>query len=357
MEIKIIENSKQFLELKNAWKALEIKSDEVTFYSTYDYLYNWYVFNKSNNFELKIICVFEKNEIIGIAPLMIENRKIILFRTKVLRFIGRADFHNFIIDSDVKQQSVLKKIFETIKINLKWDKLELSHVANNTYLSFFCLKSELYNLKFEHLGENPIIDLNKNDDFAVYKKIYFKKKINYYKNKLKKELNTSLEVVLGNTNNILDEISSIHISRNANEKGRRSLFENKAIFNLIKKIYTLDKQGITFVLRTAKGDIVSYATCYQFNKTLHNWNTSYNLSYSDYSAGDLIYLEMVNYAFENRDSIEVIDFGAGRYPWKFRMTSTFIPTYKLNYNNKESNKFYILEAYDKLFKIGKILFK
>lgn len=74
------------------------------------------------------------------------------FNATVLRFIGRADFFNVLIDINVKRQAVLKKLFEVMDKQLHWDKLELTHIGSQTDLAHFCLKSELYNDSFENLG-------------------------------------------------------------------------------------------------------------------------------------------------------------------------------------------------------------
>lgn len=356
MEIKIIDNQEDFLSLKTDWEKLQDRAQDITYYSTFHFLYEWY-FNIAiqENTKLNIICVYEKNEVIAIAPLMIEERKFILFKASVLRFVGRADILSILIDKNVKRQSVIKKIFEVIDKELHWDKLELTHISANTDLAHFCLKSEEYNESLIHLGENPVLSIPKDLEFPVYKKQFFKKNINYYRNKLKKDLNAQLEVVFGDKE--LDSISKVHVERNSNSKSRKSLFEDVDTFNFVKSLYKSEKTTITFLLKTEDGELISYATCYIFNKTVHNWNTSFNLKFRDYSAGDLIYFEMINYAFDNKDIIEKIDFGAGRYAWKFRMTNNFIPTYTLNLNNKKSKKNGLLNVYDKLFKIGKIVLK
>ena len=356
MEIKIIDNKESFLSLKPEWEALQNKAKDITYYSTFHFLFQWFEkIASKDNVKLCVVCIYEKNEVIAIAPLMLEKRKFLLFRATVLRFIGRADFSNILIDKNVKRQAVLKKVFEVIDKQLKWDKLELTHVGAHTDLAHFCFKSELYNDSFENLGENPVLSIYESTDFPAYKKQFFKKNINYYRNKLKKDLNANLEVVLGDKE--LENISKIHIERNSDSKTRKSLFEDNKTFDFIKELYKKEETTITFLLKTETGKLISYATCYLFNGILHNWNTSFNLKFRGYSAGDLIYFEMINYAFENKNKVKIVDFGAGRYAWKFRMTDTFIPTYKLNLNNKKSKKHRLLSIYDKLFKIGKIVLR
>lgn len=128
--------------------------------------------------------------------------------------------------------------------------------------------------------------------------------------------------------------------------------KNNNIF--FKKIFENEKFVKTFCLETEEY-IISYISTYQFNEVLHCWNMAFDSSFFNYSPGDLIYYEVIKYAFDN--DIKTVDFGAGRYAWKFRMTDTFMPTYKLNLNNKNSRKHRLLSIYDKLFKIGKIVLR
>ena len=262
---------------------------------------------------------------------------------------------NILIDKSKKKQAVLKKIFDVVNNQIQYDKLELTHIASHTDLAHFCFKSEYYNSFFENFGENPILNISESQEFETYKKEFFKKNINYYANKLKKDLNASLYVVFGDKE--LENISRIHIDRNSDAKTRKSLFEDDKTFNFIKTLYKDQETTITFLLKTENGEIISYASCYLSNNILHNWNTSFNLKFKNYSAGDLIYFEMINYVFDHKKEIQKVDFGAGRYPWKFRMTDNFIATYKLNLNNKNSKKYRLLNLYDKTFKIAKIVLK
>lgn len=355
MEVKLIQDKTGFFDLKEEWELLQEKANQITFYNTFHFLFNWWdIYSVEKSCELFLICISEKGKLIGIAPLMIERRRFLLVSYKVLKFIGRADFLNVIIDKDTKAQSVLKKMFETINASNLWDKLELTHISQNSDLAHFCFKSELYNRSFENLGENPTLDIGQSQEFSSYKKGFFKKNINYYHNKLKKDFDATLEIVPGNRAGLLNQIATVHKNRNKSSGDRRSLFEDPTTFNFVKRIYD-DGSTMTFLLKSKDNEIISYATCYVYNRVVHNWNTSFNLNYRDYSAGDLIYYELIKYCFEHRDEIKSIDFGAGRYPWKFRLTNSFFYTYKLNQNNKKSKKYHFLEFYDKAFKIGKIV--
>src|SRR5690606_19337522 len=144
----------------------------------------------------------------------------------------RAALLTILIDEKAKSQAALKKIFEVIEKESSCDKLEFTHIAANTDLAHFCLKSEFYNVSFLHLGENPVLTIPNDLEFSAYKKQFFKKNINYYRNKLIKDLNARLEVVVGDKE--LESIVKVHIERNSTSKNRRSLFECPKTFNFIK---------------------------------------------------------------------------------------------------------------------------
>jgi len=100
---------------KERWNALISQNETNTIFQTYEWHYTWWkVFGMDK--ELFLVCVEDKNSLIGLAPLMIcrnENGK------KVLRFIGhgRADYTDFIY----LDKEILDQIFES-----KWND-ELYH--------------------------------------------------------------------------------------------------------------------------------------------------------------------------------------------------------------------------------------
>lgn len=350
MEIKIINNHNAFLNLKNDWEILQNEANNITFYSTFEYQYNYYKINYESTSEPCIICVYKNKRIIGIAPFIKIKKSNLLFRIEILKFIGNADFMNIIISKEFTEQTILKKIFDVLK-KMNCDVMELTHISHDTPLAHFFFKSELYNNDFHPLEENPYLKIEDYDCFEDYKKKFFKGKFNYYQNKLKKDYQAYTEVVTGDCE--LKNISAIHKIRNL--KGRTNLFENHKNLSLITELYKNKENTFTFLLKTKDGELMSYVTCYYYKGVLHNWNTSFNPKYKDYSIGDIIYYEMISYAFENKEKIKKIDFGTGGYPWKFRMTSTFTKNYMLQSINKKSKVYLLMLIYYKIVNLYKVL--
>jgi hypothetical protein len=65
-------------------------------------------------------------------------------------------------------------------------------------------------------------------------------------------------------------------------------------------------------------------------------------------------MEALKYFFSAKCGFRVLDFGGGRYHWKFQMTNDFLSMYRLNLNNNNCKKYRFLQLYDTIFQIGKI---
>jgi hypothetical protein len=357
MEVRIIENIAGLKEIKEHWQILEKKSCNKTIYSSYHFLSNWAENQKSNIEKLVIICIYERSEIVGIAPLMITNEKALkLISYKKLSFLGKGDFFNFLIENRPNTKPIISKIFDTINKLESWDKMDLTHLSKGSNLVNFLLRSSAYNEATVFFGENPIVYRKNYIDFLSYKKFHIRKNVNNYYNKIRKNFDVKVKLYWGNEDEILIKISKIHIERNSDGKNRKSLFEHSETMSFLQSIYEQKGMTLTFCLENGD-DIMSYVTCFIEDDVIHVWNNSYNLKYEKFSPGDIVYMEAMKYFFSEESDFNTLDFGGGRYPWKFQMTNDFIPMYRLELNNKNSKKYRWLQKYDKLFKIGKTLLK
>src|SRR3989339_233675 len=130
MNIRVIENKKDFLNLKNDWDRL---SQDLITVNKFEWLYKWW-----NNFEkgndLKILIVEKDRKIIGIAPLYIENsRALRFFPFKKLCFLGGriSDYLDFIIDQNQNREAVFSAFLDYILNNLSCDFIDLKQIYSN----------------------------------------------------------------------------------------------------------------------------------------------------------------------------------------------------------------------------------
>lgn len=339
MKLKIVKEFEKLVDIEKSWKKLEEDSKEITFYSTYDFIKEWTRIN--NNIELFTIIVEEGGKIIGIAPLCIEKRRKKFLQYRVLKFLGRGDFLNFIVQEE-SRQTIIKKIFEEIEKNSeKWDKIELTHIPENSNLLWYLNKSQKYKNSVSYLEECPYIEINKIDDMDMFLSQYGPSKIKWYKNKLDKEIGYKLEVICGGGNEVVETMANIHrieqeyLRNHKLRQERESLFQDINKMELVKRVYEKEGQVYTFFLKTKEGKVMSYSSCYFYKDKLHLWNTGYLPSFNKYSVSKLSYYEIIKYCYENHICLN-LDLGAVGYPWKFEWTNKSIKIYSFEKWNRNS---------------------
>lgn len=325
MNLKIIKDTNELYEIEEEWKKLQSENNEITFYSTIEFIKEWWNINESDA-SLFVIIVTEGNKVLGVAPLCIETRKKFFLKYRVLKFLGRGDFFNFILQ-EKNNLTIAKKIFEEIEKNHeKWDKIELTHIEEEASLLWYLNRSQKYKSSIRYLEECPYVDINNIEKMECYSRKYGPSKINWYRNKLEKEVGYNLEVICDGGEKTVNIIADIHkmeqkyLRENKLRDERESLYEDKKKAELVKRMYEKKGLSYTFLLKANTGEIMSYSTCYFYNNIMHLWNTGYIPKFNKYSVSKLSYYEIIKYCFEN-NICKQLDLGAGGYPWKFEWTN------------------------------------
>jgi len=345
MHTKIVTSTEEFYNLKDQWERLQEGDPDVTYYSSFEYNINWWdVDNESGENSLFIICVYVDKDLVAIAPLMIETVKKLMFTYKSLKFIGRGDYFNFILDKSrgVEMQSI-KNIFREIFASNEWERLRLTHISSYSSLAYFLLSHKEYNEAFQYLVECPIIDFSKYDSFEQYKKIYSIDKNKRFINRLQNEIGYKFKAVKNDEVDVYEKISQLHIREQEylrNIKGRKereSLFSNNNYSKFVKNIYRDNEKVITFIIEDNASNLLAHNTCYFYKDILHSWNSAYNPQYEKYSLNVILYYETFKYIFQSKIA-KKIEFGAGRYTWKFKWTKDFVFNYQFNMWNTNTKK-------------------
>lgn len=123
IRIKNIRDIKSFEDIRPQWEILLSKSGHQSAFLTWEWLYSWW---KATNTKRKLwlITAWRDEQVVGIAPLMLETRNSLL---KVLTNLGtpQIDVGGFIHNPN--DQDVVKTILEHLVANRSyWDILELN---------------------------------------------------------------------------------------------------------------------------------------------------------------------------------------------------------------------------------------
>ena len=335
MDYKIITATEDFANLKNDWQQLENKSPKITVFSTFDYCFNWWkTYENITKFKLWIIVVIHNKKIVGIAPLIIETFKIRLgIKIDIIKLLAYGDYHDLLIDKDkgAKINNIYKVIFSVIKkFDNAWDKISLTHIAHNSYLTNFLFKSK-FNKSFTPLIENPYIQLDNYNSFDDFIKNSAPAKTKQYRNRLKKTTeykfeNNSIKI---HDCSVIHKLEKVHL----NKKGlvqRHSIFEDKLKVQFIESLESLENIEIFSLRNLVTNKIIIYNWGFLKDSVYYSVNTAYDPMFENFSVGRVMYYEICNYAYKNKKFIR-LDSGTGRYPWKFEWTNDFNLLYQSVY--------------------------
>tara|TARA_Y100001958_G_C21247945_1_gene579982 strand:- start:3342 stop:4409 length:1068 start_codon:yes stop_codon:yes gene_type:complete len=350
MDYKIITTTEEFTKLKDDWQKIENQSPKITVFSTFNYCFNWWkIYQNINQVKLWIIVVIHNKKIVGIAPLIIETLKIrFSFKIDIVKFLAYGDYHDFLIDNKkgAKADNIYKVFFSVFeKFKNSWDKISLTHIAHNSLLTNFLLKSK-FNKSFTPLIENPYVELSNYESFEVFLKSRVTSKINYYINRLQKKFNYSFE---NNKINIfdcaiIDNLEKIYV----NKKGlahRHSIFDDKLKSQFIKSLESEGNIEIYSLRDLDTNKIIIYNWGFIKDSVFYSVNTAFDPIFKNFRVGKVMYYEMINHAFKTKKFIR-LDCGTGRYPWKFEWTNDFNLLYQLNIDKPRSKflkKYYMLK--------------
>jgi CelD/BcsL family acetyltransferase involved in cellulose biosynthesis len=152
LSIKKVSTQNEFSKLKGDWTTLLKRSRSGTVFLTWEWMYTWWECFQENK-HLFILAVYDENEnIIGIAPLCIDKKKIggVTFLNYV-RFLGTmpisSDHLDFIIYKGMERK-VLGAIVEYLFEEKRWDFCLLSNIPA-TSLTGRLLKEIMGNRPFQ----------------------------------------------------------------------------------------------------------------------------------------------------------------------------------------------------------------
>jgi CelD/BcsL family acetyltransferase involved in cellulose biosynthesis len=319
LKLKLVTNFKELEPHAAAWNSLVLKNETNTVFQLYEWHKSWWE-AYGNTGLLYLILVFEKNDIVGIAPLMLVEYGLY---GNLMQFIGegRSDYCDFIIPE--KKETILKKILEFIsKKHISWNTFHLNNIPE--YSSTIRIIQKIckeINKKYLIKRYIPCPTLILNDD-QHNKKILSQKtlrrRFNYFtKNgELKFHHIRDINVVKEN----LSVFYNQHIER-VRLKGQKSLFvkEIHKIFyeKLIENMFI--KNYVLFSRLDYNSQPIAYHFGFLYNNKLVWYKPSYDVSVKKWSPGAVLLKFLIEYAIQ--ENLNEFDFTVGHEEFKQRFAN------------------------------------
>ena len=338
MEVDVVHTSTELASTRQEWEELERLDERSSYYASHRFVSTWWdAYANDPDVDLHVVTVRDGGRLVGVAPLTVRRERRGGKPVRAVRFAGQGDYLDFLISPDVAADAVCKQVFRHLDENVEWDLLALTNVPAPSPLAGYLLRSP-HNQSFTLHVENPYLDLRSYDGFDAFAAQMMPAKTRKYRNKLLREQDVRFAVIRANDQDIFNRIAELHRQeqRHLRELGReerRSLFDDPARSRHIHDIFTRTDDVRTFAYLGTDDELVGYRTCFQDRRRLLSWNSAYRPDFEQYRIGKVLQHDILEHLYAEGE-IDIFDFGAGRYPWKFEWTNDFITTYRLRLTTK-----------------------
>lgn len=140
LDMKVVSSLEDFVALESDWNQLYNQSDRSSIFSSWDWMMTWWeVFQNKGKRDLFIVCAYQDNKLIGIAPFYIEKCYPLSFlQGKTLRFIGSSykneimtELSDFIVSS-LHEREFTDALSDFLAENKKlWDFADFQFIQEN----------------------------------------------------------------------------------------------------------------------------------------------------------------------------------------------------------------------------------
>ena len=328
--MKIIEISdyNKFINSKTEWEDLLSRSKVDNIFLTHEWIDSCIKYFYANE-KLLILNIFNGNNLVGIAPLVIKKGGYFGLPVKTVSFIGTSisDRMDFILDGDKKE--IIKVIFDHLmSIKKEWDLIdlqELSEYAGNLeYVESYIKEKGFINI-IGPVKKSFFIDFDKDKDFFVQK---FSKKL---ESRLKKIKNKGISLNLEFQRHTNGDINADEIFLKAQAiedkswKGKKQsgIFSKDNTRSFHREILGKFSRNkwIDFSILALDKEPVAYIYNYLYGGRSYNYSVAFDKKHSVISAGTMLML----WALKESGSrgISEFDFARGEDSWKTKLTQNF----------------------------------
>jgi len=222
-------DEKRFLSSQNEWQNLLKNSNADHLFMSWQWMSQWWInWGSPKSDELRIIAIYSKDELVGIAPLYLYKSTYLkaLLPIKRLQFMGsryrgssgiRSEYLGTIVKQGLETE-VSTLIISAMLDNQGWDEIVLPDLVKGDYFHRLIIDAaDKNNLRTRQLGVDDCYSVNTEDTFTGYLQTLGKNtrlKLFNRRKALVEHGNVSLEYVdLGEDNDIFQCINEFHLAR------------------------------------------------------------------------------------------------------------------------------------------------
>ena len=334
LKSKIYHLLDDFQHLQHPWQALLKNCPESRIFQTWAW-HNCWLSTFKSDVKLWVVTLWQQQQLIAIAPLYLDNKK-------VLHFIGTSnqnqqatDYANFICHPDYPQ--ALPQLLDVLLQNKSaWHELRLHNFYQNSpeyqkTLPYLDSKQPYYLTEFLYDSPSRILgDADSDNKLLNYHR--FRRLNNWFnrQGKLTYHHLTDKTELLAQ----LPHFFKQHQQR-WNPTSTPSKFNQMTFVDFFQKLVTTfsDIKGLRLSYLTLDGEPIAY-DCSLFYENYYIYYTPcYNLQYAKRSAGFLLHQYLLRYLIDNK--IKACDYSIGSESYKYRLSNEIHKVYQVRVFSKK----------------------
>jgi CelD/BcsL family acetyltransferase involved in cellulose biosynthesis len=325
LKISVITSRAEFHELRQDWNALLENSDQNTIFLRWEWLYNWWTVYGGAFSRLYIYVIKEGNELVGIAPLFLKRKNLLLpFKEACFLGSGSSDYLNFIMVRN-REEELYYALLSFMDRDKSWDMLKLADMPSSSkglplMLSFY--RGKRINIDREY-NVCPYIDLTSAWE-DIYQLLSSKLK-NTIRRKTKSiEKGHKIDFVEVSGDKISEDILREFVWLNRlrlKEKGIRAPFSDPDFLNFHKKIMKAFDEGVVnLCFMKADDKFVAVIYYFHYDRKYYYYQSGLDPEWKDFSPGTLLFYHCIKTAYQ-KGCVE-FDFMRGGEEYKSSWTGT-----------------------------------
>ena len=322
IRITVIKDMHTLLTQKNKWNALAERDRTATIFQTFEWHYSWWK-TFGHDFQLLLLLAECSGELVGIAPLMLDEIRILGYKQKIVKFMGagESDYCDFILDRS--QPAALPRMFQWLFENHhRWDVIHLSEISNSSITlhalpEFFTERG--YRTDTHELHKAPTIIFGDSlFEQNLLKKKSLKRHYNYFSRTGHLELKhfRDAEKILLQ----LDSFFVQHVQRRA-----LTHIPSKFLNNQHRDFYREMVRGLAptnwllFSTLLFNGKPIAFHLGFEYGKRFIWYTPSFDVAYFKRSPGQVLIKYLLEYAIAHK--LNEFDFSIGDEAYKYRFAN------------------------------------
>ncbi len=352
ISLKIIDSTSGFRELEDEWNILFEESSQANVFLSWDWMMTWWeVYQDQFKRELSILCIYQDEKLIGIAPFQIlKSFPKYFIQGKTLCFIGSGESKQDRIISQYpdlivargSENQVINEVSKFLLQNRKlWDFADFEFLLQDSLISKCVDEStQSITVKLSQYGSRYFIDTF--PDFEAYKANLGKRwrKMFEKKNRL---LNRDGKLTIKTTENIdaiesyFNRLTEMHNER-WQDKTKTSIFDSERFrtfhIKVMKRLLPKDKVFIKTLFLDDQA-LASYY-CFTDKGQIHYYQSGFYSRYANkYSPLFILVCKEIGNAIKNNQKFDFMYTDESCSYKKDQYAASRIEMYRLKWTNQK----------------------